>query len=34
MWDLISDQGLNLHPLLWKVKSYPLDAREVPGEYL
>ena len=27
----LPDQGLNLHPLLWKAKSKPLDHQGSPG---
>ena len=30
MWPVLPTQGLNPRPLLWKVKSYPQDHRDVP----
>ena len=29
----LRDQGSNLHPLHWKVKSWPLASREVPPHW-
>lgn len=30
MWPNLPNQGFNPYPLHWKVKSYPLDHRDVP----